>query len=212
MACVQRLVSAATSPPTRSDSKRPLRFATSLLLAAIVAIAPGVRAEDVAVPVALQSELLVKVAAYDKNLPPRAGDRVRLLILTKPGNDDSARAASQMQSALAGKATIAGLPHEESQLAYGEAASLADAVKGRHIAIIYVTPGFSDGDIAAISHGLDGVDVLTASADPSFVPKGIVLGFDLVSGKPKLLVHLGQARRQRVDLSAEVLKLMKIYE
>src|SRR5438874_366246 len=54
------------------------------------------------------------------------------------------------------------------------------------------------------------IALLTASAVASQVTLGIVLGFDLVSGKPKLLVHLGQARRQHVDLSAEVLKLMRV--
>jgi hypothetical protein len=45
-----------------------------------------------------------------------------------------------------------------------------------------------------------------------YVPAGIVLGFDLVSGRPKLVVNLSQARRQHVDFRAEVLKLMKVYE
>ena len=39
-----------------------------------------------------------------------------------------------------------------------------------------------------------------------------VLGFDLVSGKSKLLCHLGQAKKQHVAFKAEVLKLMKVYE
>jgi hypothetical protein len=44
------------------------------------------------------------------------------------------------------------------------------------------------------------------------VPAGIVLGFDVVSGRPKLLVNLTQAKRQNVSLRAEALKLMKVYE
>jgi hypothetical protein len=40
----------------------------------------------------------------------------------------------------------------------------------------------------------------------------VVLGFDLVSGRPKLLVNLTQAKKQKVDLAAEILKLMKVYE
>jgi len=44
------------------------------------------------------------------------------------------------------------------------------------------------------------------------VPRGIVLGFDLVGGKPKMLVNLGQARKQHVAFMAEVLKLAKVFE
>jgi len=39
-----------------------------------------------------------------------------------------------------------------------------------------------------------------------------VLGFELVSSKPRLLVHLSQARKQNVDFRAEVLKLVQIYQ
>jgi hypothetical protein len=58
---------------------------------------------------------------------------------------------------------------------------------------------------------LSGVDVLSVSPVPEYVEQGIVLGFDVVSGKPRLLVNLGQARLQHVALRAEVLKLMKVY-
>ena len=53
---------------------------------------------------------------------------------------------------------------------------------------------------------------MTVGAVGSYVKGGIVLGFDLVSGKPKLLVNLTQARRQHVDLSSSVLKLAEITE
>jgi hypothetical protein len=181
-------------------------------LATPLLAAGALRAEDLPVPVALQVELMVKVAAYDNNLPARAGGKVRVLLVTKAGNADSTRAAAEMAGALAGKATIANLPHEESTLAFTDAPALARACRTARAAIVYLAPGFGDGEIAAIASALDGVDVLTVSSLPGYVPKGIVLGFDLVSGKPKLLVHLTQAKRQRVALSADVLKLMKVYE
>jgi hypothetical protein len=168
-------------------------------------------ADDVAVPIALQVELLVKVAAYDRNLPPRAAGTVRTLILTRSGSADSARAAAQIDAALKGQGPIAGLPHEESTAAYADAAALAKIVKAQKISIVYVTPGFADDEIVAIARGFDGGDVLTVGAVPGFVPRGIVLGFDLVSGKSKLLCHLEQAKRQNVALSAAVLKLMTVY-
>jgi hypothetical protein len=59
---------------------------------------------------------------------------------------------------------------------------------------------------------LVGVDVLTAGATRSFVREGIVVGFDLVGGKPKLLVHLGQARKQNVKLTARFLNLVEVVD
>jgi len=54
--------------------------------------------------------------------------------------------------------------------------------------------------------------VLTAGAMTEYVSEGIVLGFDLVSGRPKILVHLEQARKQNVVLTAQLLKLAVIVE
>jgi hypothetical protein len=185
---------------------------SSLASLALLLVASPDRAEDVVVPVGVQAELLVKVAAYDRNLPGRAGDRVVVVIVTKPGDADSARVGAAMQKALSGQPTIAGLPHVESLASYEGAPALAKLCRDKRAGILYLAPGFTDDEIGAMAKALDGVDVLSTAAMPAFVPKGIVLGFDLVSGKPRLLVHLAQAKRQRVALSAEVLKLMKVYE
>jgi hypothetical protein len=76
---------------------------------------------------------------------------------------------------------------------------------------VYVTPGLAD-DVDAIAEGLTGVDVLTVSAVALHVAKGIVLGFELVSGKVKLDVNLAQARRQSVAFSAELLQFARVVE
>jgi hypothetical protein len=53
---------------------------------------------------------------------------------------------------------------------------------------------------------------LTVAPDQELVRHGVVLGFELVSGKPKLFLNLPQANRQNVALSAEVMKLMTVYQ
>ena len=175
------------------------------------AVARASDAEDVAVPIGLQAELTAKVASYDKNFAERAGERAQIAILVRGGNADSERAAAHMQSALGALPLVGGLPHDEHVLAWGGGGALAAFVKARRIAIVYVTPGFA-ADVAEIRGALDGLDVMSVAAVPEYVPKGIVLGFDLVSGKPKLLVNLTQGKRQKVAFKAEVLKMMKVYE
>jgi hypothetical protein len=185
-----------------------------VVIAVVVSVLSFVRgafAEEPPVPLRLQVELLVKVAAYDRNLPNRAGDRVKVLVVEKAGNADSNRAVAQIQTALGEIATIAGQPHQEVVLRYAGAAALVAAVRRERAAIVYLTPGLAD-DVEPIRAALDGVDVLSVAAIPGYVPRGMVLGFDLVSGKPKLLVQLAQAKRQNVAFTADVLKLMKVYE
>jgi hypothetical protein len=159
----------------------------------------------------LQAELLVKLAGYDRSFTQRAGDRVHVGLLVKPKEGDSTRAGEQMQAALARIPSIAGLPHEEAIVPYQRADALPAICRNQRIAILFVLPGFHD-DIEGIRTALDGVDVLTATGVPDYVKGGIVLGFEVAAGRPQLLVHLAQAKRQNVALRSEVLRLMKVYE
>lgn len=188
------------------------RFALAIGAVAWVLLPPGTSlGDEVAVPVALQAELVAKVASYDRNLVSRAGDRVHILIVVNAKSDASNSFAKHMTSALGGVDKIGGLPHDETTAAFGGAKALADACRAKRIAIVYFAPGLAD-EVAGIRSALEGVNVLSVAADAADVPKGIVLGFDLVSGKPKIVVQLGQAKKQEVSFKAELLKLAKVYE
>jgi hypothetical protein len=192
--------------------RRPAIAASVLAIVGVALLtAPGSLADDVALPVAKQMELLAKVADYDRNFHERAGTRARVVILEKAGDGDSVRTAIQMQAALSHIDAVAGLPHDDAIETYGGPAALAEECRSKHVAIIIVGPGFRD-DVDAIRTALDGVDVLTVSAVADYVPRGIVLGFDLVGGRPKMLVQLTQAKRQHVTFVTDVLRLMQVYQ
>jgi hypothetical protein len=182
-----------------------------LACALVLLVSDRGRAEETTLPIALQVELLVKVASYDRNFVQRAGERARILILTKPGNVDSKRIAAQVEAGLARVNQIAGLPHEESVTPYRGAVELANKIRAERVAVVFLGPGFRD-DIGAIREALDGVDVLTATAIPDYVEAGVVLGFDVAAGRPELLVNLPQAKKQKVALRSEVLRLMKVFQ
>jgi hypothetical protein len=178
----------------------------------IIGYAARAGADDVTVPVSLQMELLLKVASYDKNLKQRAGDRVRVAVVFKQDDADSTRYAGQALKALSEVEDVSGMRVEPLSLIYTDAPGLARYTREGGVAVLYVAPGFGDGDLDAIAQALDGLSVLSAGALPKYTLRGLVLGFDLAGGKPKLWVHLERARRQRVELSSSVLKLMKVIE
>jgi hypothetical protein len=190
-----------------------LRWLSHIAVALLViASSARVTAEDVSVPISLQMELLLKVAAYDKNLRERARDRVRIAVVVRQDDPDSGRSAAQALKALSQAETIDGMPLDRVSTTYTDAATLARFIHEGNVAILYVTPGFRDTEIEAIAQALDGVSVLSVGALAKYVPRGMVLGFDLVGGKPKLSVNLGRARRQKVELSSSVLKLVRVIE
>jgi YfiR/HmsC-like len=168
-------------------------------------------ADEVAVPIALQASLLARVATYDGNLTSRAGDRIRVFIVTRSGDPDSERLAVQAQNALAGVQTIAGLGHEQTIVAFSSASDLAKLCREKRVTILYLMPGLSE-HIEAIAEALVNVSVLTATAIGPDARRGIVVGFDLVSGKTTLLINLRQARYQDVSLGPDVLRLATVYQ
>jgi hypothetical protein len=197
-------------PTWRAQSARRAAVLWIIVAGAFGLLARSTLAQDAVVPAQLQGELLAKVAAYDRNLDARAGDTVRIILVVKPGDAKSSLSAATMRSVLSHIDRVGGLPHQESIVPYEGAAALVARCRSEHVSIVYFTPGFTD-DIDQLRASFAGVDILSVSAVPEYVARGIVLGFDLVSGKPKLLLNLPQAKEQNVNFKADVIALMKVY-
>jgi hypothetical protein len=192
-----------------NSSRRQVSIALLAALAGL-GLSSHSYAGDVQVPFVLQASLMAKVAGFDRNFSARAGSKAVVLLVTAPGDTDSARAALAMKSALSELPKIGDLPHEEEIVSFTNANALADLVRSKRAAIVYFGPGFGK-HVPAIRDAFSTVSVLTVGAVAEYVPDGIVLGFDLVSGHPKLLVKLEQARKQQISFPASVLSLMKVY-
>jgi len=186
------------------------RAAVVVLTVVVSALtSPVAVAEEASVPLAIQAQLLAKVAGYDRNLPARAQGTVRVLLVTRKDDTASARAAAQVAATLRDVPTIAGMPHVEESLVFTSGPALAAECRARRASVVYLMPGLGS-EVGAVGAALAGADVLSATASSGV--RGSVLGFDLVSGRPVLVVDLGQARRQNVALKPEVLKLARVVE
>jgi hypothetical protein len=174
-----------------------------------IALVPGDAFGD-PLPAKIQAELLVKLAPYDRNLQARAEGRVRVRVV-RVGGPLSERWAAQLANTLGRWETIAGLPHSETVTVYKDAAELVKACKDDRTTIVVLAPELRD-EVEKLRAAFDGVNVLTVTPDAELVQRGIILGFELVSGKPKLFYNLEQAHRQSISMSAEVLKLMTVYQ
>lgn len=161
-------------------------------------------------PAALQAELLTRLASYDRNMKARAAERVNIVVVVKPGDSDSERSAAQLASALGRIDRIGALPHAVTTLAYTGAAGLAAACRASRTGVAFVTPGLG-AEVEAMRAAFDGADILTIAPSAEMTRGGIVLGFELVSSRPKLFINLPQAARQNVSMPAEILKLMTIF-
>jgi hypothetical protein len=200
------------APGSRQQARRPLapqRRWALLGLLVVLGLERRSSAEGTAVPPELQVELLSKLSLHDRSFPARAGDVARVVIVVKSGSTRSDNSATVFRGALGQLARFGGLPHVESVVAYQSASALAKRCRDERVALVYVTPGL-ENELDRLRAAMIGVDVLTVAAVPEYVESGIVLGFELLSGRPKMLINYEQAKRQNVDFAADVLKLMKV--
>lgn len=161
-------------------------------------------------PVNLQAELVTRLAAYDRNMKARSGESVVVLVLVKGGDDDSARSASQLTAALNRAPRVGALPVAVQTVTWVDEKALLTTLRSTRAGVIFVTAALS-GEVEGLARALDKVDVLTIAPSAEMTRKGSVLGFELVSSRPKLFINLPQADRQNVAMPAEVMKLMTVY-
>jgi len=183
-----------------------------LALTCIMALCRVAGGGELVVPVPVQVEMLSKLAGFDRSFRERAGSEARVLVVETPASGDSHRAAQQIRSAFIQQPKLAGVPVSLSMLSYTGPAALAGACAEHKANVVYLAPGFDEQDVRAIAKALVGVTVLTASAAASDVAAGAVVGFDLVEGKPKILVNLPQAQKQGVAFAATLLSLARVLQ
>jgi uncharacterized protein DUF4154 len=172
-------------------------------------LATGV--EEDRVPARLQAELLAKVAAYDGKFLARARGRALVLVVVAPRVADSERFGAQIRAELAKQTRIGGVEHMEDVIELVSPADLARTCRQRQPAIVYLAPALSDA-VPSIAEALAGLDLLSVSALASDVERGAVLGFDVLSGKPKLVVNLARARLQNVAFKPDLLRLARVLQ
>ncbi|HEY6560354.1 MAG TPA: YfiR family protein [Polyangiaceae bacterium] len=194
-------------------SRRCVIGRRAIFTGVLVALCPwsSGSASSASVPPAVQAQLVSKVPSYDRAFRERSGGRVQVLVVSKPGNDQSVRDAHFMRTALAREQNIAGLPHEVTLVNFSSVAALTAETKQRRASIVYVSSGF-DGELEAICTGLQPLGAMTFTGVSEYVRRCVVVGFELISGRPKLLVHLGQARKSGIRFSSELLRLAKVYQ
>ena len=144
-------------PPSTLRAHRRRILATLCFAVALLGT-PSSGAQGVAVPASVQAALVAKVLPYDRNFAVRAKGRVRIAVVLKPGNADSARFAAQIRAALSEIDAIGGLPHEDELVEFDNAATLADRCRVRGLSILYVGPGLG-GDIESVRAALEGLSV-----------------------------------------------------
>ena len=182
-----------------------------LLILLVIVLSRPAPASEAAVPPRLQASLIARVAPFDRSLVARARTRVLLLVVIRRDDAESQHVASGVIDALKSEAQIAGLPVEVERVEVRTVREVLDEIRVRHPTIVYFSTAFSD-DAPALAKGLAGEDLLTITAESEAVSRGICVGFDVVSGKPRVLINLQQSKNQHANFQATLLHLAKVVD
>lgn len=167
-------------------------------------------AEPATAPFPVQAQILARILPYDRGFAARVKGDVVVLLLHKANDPESRNAVHQMGRALTDVGQVRKAKIRVHTLEYTSAAALAAACASHGVHVLYVAPGFR-GQVSAMARALVGTGILSVAAVETYVQEGAVLGVDIVSGKPRMSIHLAQARAQKIDFPAAVLQLAKVY-
>ena len=185
------------------------RWVEPIVVTCVLMLAAAQAGADPTVPLDLQVDLLRKVVRFERGFGSRGAAQVTLLLVGRPHDADGERAAAQIAGAVARAPEIAGRPVKVVAHDYSSPEALRRVVSDGGVQLVYLLPGLH-GDIAAIAAALDGLATITVSTDGEEVERGAVLGFELASAHPKIVLNLGQARKQRLDFDSDLFRLARI--
>lgn len=159
-------------------------------------------------------KLLLTVLAYDRQLAQHAGGPLVVGVLYRPGQPDSETrraAVSASITTLGREMQFHGRPLTVAAVPFtGDAAALEGALASQSVNALYLTPGLTPPELAAITATTRRRDVRTLSADAAYVGQGAGVAVVVRGDRPKLLINLGAIREEGADLPARVLRLADV--
>jgi hypothetical protein len=164
------------------------------------------RAQDAAVPIALQIELAGRLLWYERGLQKSSERQLRALILERTRDPVSARMAAQLATQLS-ETSLGGRRVVVARVSYESVDQVARAAVQQRAYLAWFTAGFSELS-GELGRALGARGVLTISSHGPDAARGVVLGFELESGKPRIMLNLKQARAQKLDFSAQLLRVV----
>ena len=186
--------------------KRPVLAAAVLIWGAAGASGAGSM-----VPFDVQVPLVLKALTYDRNLKTRAGDQVRIAVVTP---ERGGRSATEELFSSVGNLpdrTVNGLPVTFKEVAGAEAA-LDETLRSGRWAAVYIMPGFRPEDLAQMRRICAARQVLGVAAEADDVERGIAFGVGSAAGRPQIVVNVASAKASGTDFDLALLRLARLVQ
>jgi hypothetical protein len=170
-----------------------------------------VRAQEVALPVALQYQLFAKILTYDRNLTPRPDGQLIIAVVFQPSVRPSRAVADGFVDAVRSSSlkTVNGAPVRIERIALTNPAALEVALKEVQAGAAYLAP-LRATDVRAVLAVTERLGVLSMTGVPEYMEAGVAIGLDVRNGKPHIIVNLPRARAGGADLGSALLNIAEV--
>jgi hypothetical protein len=156
--------------------------------------------------------LVLKALTYDRNLKARAGDHVRIGVVSPA--KASRESADELMSSVGHlpDRTVSGLPVSFLEISAADEGALDQALRGSRWAAVYVMPGFRADDLAQIRRLCAARQVLAVAAEVQDVERGIAFGVGSAAGRPQIVVNVASAKASGTDFDLALLRLARLVQ
>jgi YfiR/HmsC-like len=167
------------------------------------------QAQDANVPIALQVELLARLLWYERGLQKDPSKELGVLVIERRGDADSQHTAAQLSAQLGRIQELGGKVVSQLRVTYESAQQVGRIVDQRRPYLIYLSKGLRwlAKELVRMQPNRA---LLIVSTDGYDASEGVVLGFELQSSKPRIVLSLKNARAQKLDFSAQVLRVVRV--
>ncbi len=157
-----------------------------------------------------QAAVLARVLSYELTLGERAGSRVGIAVVYKPGDAKSEINAEEWSSALRELTAlrIKDKPFFILKVAYAPNALLS-AIENDGVDLLLLADGLG-AELDAITRLTRAKRVLSASNDAAYAQKDVTVCVTEVEGKVKIVINLSSADKETIRFSSNLLKLATI--
>lgn len=185
------------------------RLMVGLLLAGFAPRA--LAAQEVAVPVAIQVPILVKILNFDRRLAERAGSTLVVGVLFQghyrtSANvaDEVCRSVQQLPAGALGALRISCVGIDLDAIS-----TLDSSLRRNRVQVLYVSPlrAVALGGVISASRA---AQITTLTGVPRYVETGLAIGVDMKGERPEIVINVAASRAEGADLTAHLLKLARV--
>ena len=192
---------------------RSARAALRGLLALALGLGTGgPLSAEAMVPFDVQVPLVLKALTYDRNLKARAGDHVRIAVVSP------AKAARETVQELLSSVshlpdrTLSGMPVSFKEVVVADESTLDQVLRSGRWTAAYIMPGFRAEDIEQMRRICTARQVLAVAAEVDDMERGLAFGIGSAAGRPQIVVNVSSAKASGTEFDLALLRLARVIQ